>query len=95
MRQVLALFSKCGLVPLQRAMQLSAEQQKTLREECARGYAQSALLRQERTALLRQLDLHMVSDDGCSQDRITQVSAEGTRVVSSLPMLHCSLLPII
>ena len=56
-------------------MNLTPEQQKTLREETARGFSRSAALHRERTALLQQLDARMVSDDGHSTERVTKVRA--------------------
>ena len=78
-------ISQCVVRATQRAMRLSAEQARTLSEECARWYARSAALRRERTALAQQLDVQMASDDGNSQQRIAQVSGPigGMRPVSA------------
>ena len=59
----------------QRAMNLSPEQKQTLREETARAYARSAALHRERTALLRQLDVQLISEKGANGERIMQVNA--------------------
>ncbi len=61
------------LVPLQRAMNLSAEQKQALREGYARGLARSAALRHERLALLRRLDVQMLSGHPGTMERVNQV----------------------
>ena len=56
-------------------MNLSAEQRRTLQQEYARELAQSTALHHGRSALLRQLDIQMINDDGYTADRITQVQS--------------------
>ena len=56
-------------------MNLTLQQRATLREETARGFAKSAALHRERSALLQQLDTRMVCDDGHSTERVTKVRA--------------------
>ena len=62
--------------PAQRAMNLSAEQKKTLLEESARVMTKSAALQLERAALLPTLDVRMTNDDGYSTERISQARSE-------------------
>ena len=65
----------------QRAMDLSADQRKMLREEIGMVMAKSAALHRERAAVLQALDVRMTSDDGHSAERIAQ--ARIRRVVST------------
>ena len=72
-------------------MDLSAEQKKTLREETARGFARSAALQHERAALLRKLDVRMVSDDGHSTDRVNQVHLYIALLARAMLTRRCSM----
>ena len=54
-------------------MNLSAEQKQALQEGYARGLARSAALRHERVALLRRLDVQMLSGHPGTMERVNQV----------------------